>query len=1009
MSPIDYSAHVIVELLPSYKSLLRDEDASSFALLLDLLKEISLRVGKHRYSKEALHELVKKEFLLGKSIFDLTEIIGNTAYCIFPTAEDDPMFFRSVFQNPTVLRSAYGNEPYVAPVSPVTPVVPPVTPVAPVRRTLNVPSPNNTVRPEHVGDLPEIVALKRKYFELEKPNEKYYWKWRVSTEDYNEFKSLLLGVGFSDRTRAKVRECAYQLCFYIAEWYKREYNGNESDNCLGELGIGSDLTRLIWEGSHPDGKQPYITSETNIHEWLYSIYVLGGFPIKYTLRANHFSSLFDEIWGEDQDRDTISDEQIDEITQDFSGNQVMKDSLVQGSLHDYYRYLRKENDMPIAASDRNKDPFVGFIRKLQEGRKKYYEQYLKPTWLLYVDSHDSLVEGEVQVSFGRKEDKCYIPVECLSYWRIPDARTLEGFEMVLSDSSSGEERSIRFSKTGPGDYPFVGWSRTNCISLPLSLDGDCHFEVHLVTSAGRYKIGNAFSFGDSRQFYKTKRPYEWSSRTDNSVHTAVLFNPAKLSLRDSSFPPEEKCFQEGGKVWNWLILTEEVTLDYGSGRDPLKYSPRNSSLEMVFKLIKNTIKYVNFRDVVYHQLADGEDHQSLVTLLMADGFSMRYTPYGEDTPRAVPLDQCDVYFKRPGDGRFIPWDASNPPRQGIMQLRVVYREKGISTTRLVFYLPEKIPIRRIKSRNLILFEKGLENVYAPEAERYRLLEVNGDGCFYYHDDVVAGYSPQSDFIPFLLGDQDKEYVIINVYRSAKCKELYLKGEPKPLKRYDQEVGLVDIPVILRRNFEVRTIDREGVSRVRCGDDVYMRFDTMSPYVDSENALQYYTLTESRTIVNDADTYATFVLETSPAQYRFFYWSMNVEDEPVALDQIGYDPDTKHLKIDITPLRKNKRGIVFQSLKGVAPRHYFAPIRGAKEVAGFGLQKMRVKCFDVASEHGIPFVLFPRLKELFFEDDVVPGSVLGGIDEFKRLEAFLSRLCKPPSFCLRVSLRLDYAA
>ena len=57
------------------------------------------------------------------------------------------------------------------------------------------------------------------------------------------------------------------------------------------------------------------------------------------------------------DQDTISEEQLFKLTQGFDGNRVVKNSLISGSLHEYYRYLRIQETMPIAESDMDKEPF----------------------------------------------------------------------------------------------------------------------------------------------------------------------------------------------------------------------------------------------------------------------------------------------------------------------------------------------------------------------------------------------------------------------------------------------------------------------------------------------------------------------------------------------------------------------------------------------------------------------------------------------------------------------------
>ena len=982
VAPVDYAARVIVELLPSLKAIKKDEDADAFPELISLLEKVSAANKRHSYSKEALLSLVKEEFLTGKSVWDYIELIGNSSFCFFPTEMGAPMHFTTVSQNPPLLRTDYGEEPYLPKTNPVKtrvnnnehhnepedePHTKEIRDKEPVERQ-NV---RRTATKQDLSNLPEIVALKKKYNELEKPGEKYIWKWRVKTEDYEAFHDLLLAVDFTERTREKVRLCANQLAFYIAEWYKREYDGNNSANCLGEFQLSSAFSKEIWEHSHSEDDRPYCTPDTRINEWLYSLYIQGGFPIKYTRRAVRFAPLFDEIWGDDQKLDTISEEQLYELTQGFDGNQVVKNSLISGSLHEYYRYLRIQETMPIAETDMDKDPFAEFIRNLQEGKKKYFEHYLKPIWYLYLDPRDNIIEGVVRVSFGRKDDKCYIPFECLQYWGVSGLNSLQEFDIEVCDSASGLKRSIHFSKTGPDNFPFVGWSRDNVITLPISHEKSGNISVSIVTNTGNQRIGESFSMGDSRQFYKTKRPYEWSSKTDNCAHTAVLYNPVKLTLCDENTLrpedcPREKFFEDGGQVWKWMTLSEKITLQTDNG-ETTSYSPHNNSLDISFKTRKDTIKYVNFRDVVFCQHIDDEIVQTAVPLYCDKGLTIQYTPFGSKVPQKVKLNECELYYKSTGDSRFIKWENDTNVNQGLIQIKVVYQEKGVSATKQVFYLPSPDPIRRMPDDNLIVFAHGLSDILAPTLTEYAPLDKDEEGNYVYYDNIVSGYNPQSDTIPFIIGRPDDSYIVVNVFRSCVCKELYLKTLEEPIKRYDRSRSIVEIPLALRDNFEVRSIDNKGVTRNKCGQDVYMRFDynirstinsPYSIYNDYENGFRYYVVTDRR-VPNGKP--GQFQLETGPAEYRFYYWSMNAGEEPVLLDQ-SFDETTKILTVDTSYLKKNKSGIVFQSLKGVSPRHYIRPIYGERSISE--LRWLRVKCFDVATEHEIPYQVFPCLTDIF---------------------------------------------
>ena len=113
IAPVDYAARVIVELLPSLKAIKKDEDVDAFPELVSLLEKVSAANKRHSYSKDALLSLVKEEFLLGKSVWDYIELIGNSSFCFFPTEEGAPMHFTTVSQNPPLLRTNYGEEPYL--------------------------------------------------------------------------------------------------------------------------------------------------------------------------------------------------------------------------------------------------------------------------------------------------------------------------------------------------------------------------------------------------------------------------------------------------------------------------------------------------------------------------------------------------------------------------------------------------------------------------------------------------------------------------------------------------------------------------------------------------------------------------------------------------------------------------------------------------------------------------------------------------------------------------------
>ena len=968
ITPIDFAAEVLCELLGIENGINKADDALSYPELVDLVLQILSVSKKHNYSKEGTLQMIKHLFIGEMNLEQLKSLIKGSMIVTYPDSLDGDMQFSYISQNPPQLRKISGDEDYV-------PLVVPEKKTRTIKTSKKIETQIIPLNPRIDTFLSkDIIALKSHYNCLIKEGKRYFWEWKINTDQYKMLKALLTSIRFKIQRPEIIRECAPQIALYIAEWYKREYDGYNSSNCLEEIGLDSSKSQMIWENANLRQDDVFCTDVTKIHEWLYSMYLLGGFPIRYTNRSNRFSSMFDAIWGEDKENDIISDEQLSDITQSFDGSKVIKNSLMSGSLHDYYRYLRVREDMPIADEDKAIEPFKTFIKNLQEGRNRFFRNYIRANWYFYIDPSDNKIDCTFRVTFGRKGDKCYIPSECLEFWNIPHTSEVKDFWIALEDKKFGLCEKIRFSKTGSGDRPYVGWTRKNSIEIDIPYSKDVNIEVNLCIGDAVYPIHDAFKVEDSHQFYKTDNQYEWSDRTDNHSLTAIIYNPLILSSDKPSLMGKEKVSDGDDLEWIWLPLSEEIILSNGNG-ETIKYTPHNHQLTLSFKQIKSTLKYVNFRDVIYRQIVDGDAVDNNVPLLKKDGLSVSFTPYGSSEPEKIPLSKCRVFFKQEGDEEYIPWENSSSPKQGIVKIHVTYPEKSISTSATAFYLTSATPIKRDVDTGTIKFSNLISSIFAPTADGYVKLEPV-DGAIVYHDDLNNGYDLQSDIIPFLIGDPTSSYALLNVLRARKCKELYLKGEPTPIARYSGETDQINIPFILKDNFSIRTIDEVGVRSTKCGNNIYLHFSNQGRY-DRDNKINYYCTKEHNTRRR-----GDIQLETCPDQYRFYYWSVRPDESPIPISY-SFDSASKILSLDLTPLKNNEKGMVFQSLRGVTPRHYFAPIYG-KSYA-LGQFKYRQECFDIAAYHRIPFQLFHCLKKLFEYSSL--GFLMDFMKEYMRKKSW----------------------
>lgn len=958
VKPMDFICCLISEVVAQIKSYSKADDKEKFAEFLRICETVHKHTKRHNYSKESFYSYITSVVLKDFTIEILKTLLPEYKFIQFPDALEDNMIFLFKVGNAVGSfkpRCDYGTEQFdpMASEEDVPDEAEAVSGEKKEKRARVKQSESKKSLKEQDLDLnPNIIALKKFYnTKFGQKTEKYFWQWRVCTEDYNSLRDLLKEVDFSTKTIDKIRRCAEQLSLYIAEWYKREYQGRESNDCLGDLGINSSAyNKCIWENSGFErrGIEPFRTEDSGITEWIYSIRLLGGFPIKYTEKTAKFDALFCEIWAEGREEGALSDEQIEELSSAFDGSQVVKNSLVSGSLKEYYAYLRQHEDMPIAETDKELSPFNTFIKNLQEGREKYYQYFIKKQWFFYSDPRDNKMESELQVTFGRKEDNGYIPCECLSAWKIPSPEQIEQFwiEVSVDDLKS---KKVRFVKSGPGNYPYVGEENSICLDLNYA-ETKC-VNMSLITSSGeKYPICAPFPQEKSIQVYKTNIPFQWSTKKKSLSATAVLYDPSYLNAVDLTMDVRTKIFEDNGRDWNWVVLSEELHL-VDEEKNNYTYVPYNNTLELSFRLLSDTLRYVNFREIKVY-LKGREDEDVIYMPFMFDGsLRISYTPFNSDQSIKVSPNEYDLFYRKYGETEYMPFTSKNKPATGVIQIKVRYKE--MTTSKLVYYVPSDFPINRLLDNKSITISHHFKGVYIPiddTNEAYVKFESDSDGVYRYTDSLSDGYARYKDTIPFVIGDIDNECAEFNVFRAVRSSELYLKGETEPILTYDGGT-LVVIPHLLRNNFSVREINDTGVKHTSCSN------------LSEDSRIRYYLFNDRNS--SKATKRNEVQLETTPEQYRFYFWSTKKSENPILIPQT-FDEDTKVLSLDLSMLKANESGIVFQSVKGnLRPRHYFKPIYGKKYNRGYRMDE--VKCFDLASEHGIPYQTFDCLTKLFNDD------------------------------------------
>ena len=192
-----------------------------------------------------------------------------------------------------------------------------------------------------------------------------FWSLRVSYDDYKSLKEFLKEV-LQNADEKKMILYSRELSLYLAEWYKREYEGYGQGTypAFASIGVGGS-TRICKEMAE---KEKYVVLRGN-NMYQYSLYVLGGIPWKYVVAKKHsnFARNIGKLFKSVTDGDNSSI--ISAIAQDINNTAIRESICCRGSIYEnlitlltdetYVEYIL--NQFPTDASDIN-----NFIKAVKE-------------------------------------------------------------------------------------------------------------------------------------------------------------------------------------------------------------------------------------------------------------------------------------------------------------------------------------------------------------------------------------------------------------------------------------------------------------------------------------------------------------------------------------------------------------------------------------------------------------------------------------------------------------------
>lgn len=830
---------------------------------------------------------------------------------------------------------------------------------------------------------------------------RYFWEYKLNNTQFNELKGILKDLNLGSNTRLlKIEIDGYGavariVALYISEWYKRECESLNGDRCLESVGLSSGHSGQVWKYSGlPDSVLHQQEEENQMRQ--IAMCALGGLPLQYVNKSKRFKEFVNGLFYIYQKEET-TDEDVENVVNCFDDNNgVFKRSLESGSCKKYLiqlvQYLKSgdNSDLPFCESDLELPLFSEFIKQLQEGYDQELPKYFfTPELRIWTydqfenDDESNGIESEFYVHIGlRKSNNVITNKELIKLGIILPADTNYFNIRIKVAFKDGREEIYKecrtYFKIGNGCNDFCGAYGSDIATV---MDFYKVKDIILWLECGDYKKEiYKYSIPHCLELYSTDDYYLWTTKTNNTGQK-VLFYDKSIYKPQKADDLEIQTKSDGDNNWGWLYQRGNISFDDNDG-NIIDYNLVGTELIMVDFRTKGLRRdIVLTSDGRAQSVINGETSEPVHLLYYYNKQYLMLACDGEKDKQLT--DNYDLYFKPLNEGRYTLWTKTNSPTQGFIKLRICCRDvskKKRNWTGIVYFIPATGPI---VSRNLVnnfIYFNG-ERI-CPKDDTLLQYFKQADNSFDYkfYDDSKCGLD--SSTISFHIGDDDN-HIVVDVYRAFKWKQVWNRAVLIKDVISDKNPPIANI---LQNNIRIKVVDENG-----CRVDVLQSSDYFDYFADPDviskifvhepsAAYQHYIYmsryedesfgkVKVREIKIDDNVILLNVSEDYVKQYVFYYWSGELNDNPIMLDCRDYEKDKWKYVYEIPSPLKDK-AVVFQSLKECMPNLYFRPFydeswRWVLYVERYNRVDINylIKCYQLASEHGVYFCVFPALRVL----------------------------------------------
>lgn len=630
------------------------------------------------------------------------------------------------------------------------------------------------------------------------PKQPYVWRLQITAA---EFKALESDVAAKKATPR-------QTLVYLAEWYKRCYDGNASQTKAVDLSAAE--IEELWTQSGFAGACAYRYEKKDGVAWEYSTYVLGGLAVRFETGKKDkkfFRQLCRLYYGEDVALDDVADQ---------TGRSVaFRQSIAQHqSLYHFIEAILKDE---LVSDDPLTNELVQLVKTANDDvlRDKFAIE-----WLVRYQPGNDYMRRSLRLNLKPEEigGKChsYVRYERAIAWGVADPSSVKNLSFAVSFEDGKGHVLVR----ADFDHPVL-----SCINAGKDEAGRGAFVVADPSLKIEFSRVPALTFtrvrlwvkadaGEPREVYaeviKSWRQYWcedeysglWSTRKNDRKATAVLVAEPQdvvAGAEELKLLPFKDCLDSLSPIFGWCVVRDFVVI---KGEEEPVYNHAGTD-KVYARLYPQAICY-EVNGLVKHSIldedGDEEPGESLPIIFRKEDVLICHQEgdAAKEIPKVEGLAPDKVEFK--DGGSYREWTGTQCPAPGLVTLRVTYRGREFSQQRM-FYYPG-------------LFEKSdtpqpVVRDVAEHAIRYRGV----DGGV---KNIACKVPNEDEQIPSTLGlrlDGGDDCVRLEVYAPFDDKEIYLDGDL--VKRIPASETLF-LPYLLKDRAWIRDFGEHGYRTYECG-------------------------------------------------------------------------------------------------------------------------------------------------------------------------------------------------